>query len=280
MSALDPSGSDWSPIENDLIVADYFNMLSFDLAGKHYVKSDHNAALQRITGRSRGSIEFKHHNISAVLLELGLPWIPGYKPMKNYQNALLDGIERQLSKTPEPHIIPQDKLMFQLSEEPGIIIESPPELITSTQQENAALRRLVGKFDPAARDARNRKLGKMGENLVFNLEQIKLSQLGFPELARKVRWISEEDGDGAGFDILSYDHLGKERLLEVKTTIGGQVTPFFMSENERVLSTERPDSFRLVRLYDFSRRPRAFELTPPLENSVLLRPANYRASFS
>jgi hypothetical protein len=47
----------------------------------------------------------------------------------------------------------------------------------------------------------------------------------------------------------------------------------------RALSTERPEEFRLVRLYDFLHMPKAFQLKPPLEESVVLRPTNYRASF-
>jgi hypothetical protein len=138
---------------------------------------------------------------------------------------------------------------------------------------------LVRKFDPAARDARNRDLGRRGEERVVFSERARLSELGRDDLARKVRWVSEEDGDGAGFDILSFDGRGRERLLEVKTTTGHQTTPFFLTENERLLSIERPEAFRLVRLYDFVRTPKAFELVPPLEDSVMLRPVNYRAEF-
>jgi hypothetical protein len=78
---------------------------------------------------------------------------------------------------------------------------------------------------------------------------------------------------------LSFNSTGAERLLEVKTTSGHRTTPFYLSENERALSAERPEAFRIVRLYDFARMPRAFELVPPLSESVLLRPALYRASF-
>jgi hypothetical protein len=34
-------------------------------------------------GRTHRSVEFKHQNISAVLDELGMPWIPGYIPKRN-----------------------------------------------------------------------------------------------------------------------------------------------------------------------------------------------------
>src|SRR5437879_4808395 len=97
MAASDPTGTDWSDNENDLIVADHFDMLRRELAGEHYVKAQHNEELLRLTRRSRGSIERKHQNISAVLQKLGLPWIFGYKPLPNYQNALIAGIERHLS---------------------------------------------------------------------------------------------------------------------------------------------------------------------------------------
>lgn len=104
-------------------------------------------------------------------------------------------------------------------------------------------------------------------------------QAGRADLAGKVRWISEEDGDGAGFDVLSFNNDGRERCIEVKTTVGHLTTPFYLSENERAFSVERPDAFRLLRLYDFGRDPRAFELAPPLDSCLILKPTNYRASF-
>src|SRR5690606_23368079 len=78
------TGTHWSDSEIDLIVADYFDMLALEQAGSPYNKAEHNRALQHLTGRSPGSIEFKHQNISAVLVRLGLPRIEGYKPMPNF----------------------------------------------------------------------------------------------------------------------------------------------------------------------------------------------------
>lgn len=59
-------------------------MLMIELGGGTVVKAERNRALQALTGRSRGSIEYKHQNISAVMAEFGLPFIRGYKPAKNY----------------------------------------------------------------------------------------------------------------------------------------------------------------------------------------------------
>src|ERR1035437_10167194 len=93
-------GTNWQDDELDVIVADYFDMLAADLSGRPYVKSRHSAALMAQIGRTHRSVEFKHQNISAVLDELGIPWIPGYKPKRNYQNAIFDAIDRYLTHHP------------------------------------------------------------------------------------------------------------------------------------------------------------------------------------
>ena len=93
-------GTHWQDDELDAIVADYFAMLEADLSGRPYVKSRHSAALMARIGRTHRSVEFKHQNISAVLDELGMPWIPGYKPKRNYQNAIFDAIDRYLTSHP------------------------------------------------------------------------------------------------------------------------------------------------------------------------------------
>ena len=58
-------------------------MLADDEAGQPYSKAEHNRRLQEAIGRPRGSIEYKHQNISAVLKGLGEDWISGYKPAFN-----------------------------------------------------------------------------------------------------------------------------------------------------------------------------------------------------
>ncbi|BCG76993.1 DUF3883 domain-containing protein [Mesorhizobium sp. 113-3-3] len=273
-----PAGSDWTDREIDLIVADYFDMQALEFAGRPFVKAQRNAALRELTGRSRGSIEFKHHNISAVLDRLGMIWLKGYVPRHNFQRALVDGVERHIARNPalfENPILAAPSP--ELQEGQPLFFEAPP--VAAFEAVPTVLERIVRKFDPALRDARNRQLGKSGEERVFFAEQSGLRVAGRDDLARKVRWVSAEDGDGAGYDIRSFDLAGRERLIEVKTTTGHKQTPFLLSENERSFSEERPDAFRLVRLFDFARQPRAFELAPPLDKSVLLTAATWRAQF-
>ena len=114
---------------------------------------------------------------------------------------------------------------------------------------------------------------------MLDFERARLAAADRADLARKVRWVSEEDGDGAGYDIHSFDPAGRDRLVEVKTTQGSRTTPFFLTRNERSLADERPEAFRLFRVYEFSSANRLFKLRPPLESLVRLEAETWRASF-
>jgi hypothetical protein len=99
------------------------------------------------------------------------------------------------------------------------------------------------------------------------------------DLALKVEWTSDVHGDGAGYDIKSFEPDGSDRLIEVKSTKGGPTTDFFLTRTEREVSLERPDAWRLYRLHTLPTSPRLFVLPPPLEELVKLEAENWRASF-
>jgi hypothetical protein len=268
-------GTDWEHDELDAIVADYFAMLDADLAGLPYVKLRHSEALMARIGRTHGSVEFKHQNISAVLDELGLPWIPGYKPARNYQDAIFGAIDRYLTQHPAvlqavPVALPRAT--------PSEVFVSPPHLSIASPIPRR-LQHLARKFDPVERDFINRSLGRAGEEFVLNVERQRLEGADRSDLAREVRWVSAEDGDGAGYDVRSFNPHGHERLIEVKTTTGSARTPFFISRNETELATERPGEWCIYRVHRFAQEPRIFTIVPPLEHSVHLKTEMWRASF-
>lgn len=304
-------GTDWQDDELDAIVADYFAMLAMDAADQPFVKVHRARALNEQLGRSHKSIEFKHMNISAVATELGLPYVRGYRPMANYQAAIFPAIDRYLSAHPDAWQIGDARLITRaarIAAAPGVneaaspfsspfhgdgdreavegppplgsvlIFEPPPDLAAARPRPES-LQRLVRKFDPAARDARNRVLGLSGEECVFHSERARLTAADRADLARKVEWTSQERGDGTGYDVRSYDLSGEERFIEVKSTKGGPRTDFFLSRNERGFSEEEPHRYRLYRLYDVANAPKMFELTPPLEQSVRLQAETWRAGF-
>lgn len=271
----------WTDSENDQIVADYFKMLAQDCAGQSYNKAAHNRDLQTRIDRNRNSIEFKHQNISAVLKALGEDWIPGYKPAWNYQASLEDAVARWLSHHPGWLHRPQSVTEMTLGEEPVLWIQPPPT--HSNQPPPEELDRCIAtarKFDVAARDERNRILGRAGEKRALAHEKAVLTHSGRADLAARVRWVSDEDGDGAGYDIASFATDGCPRLIEVKTTNGWERTPFHISRNELAVAEERRTDWCITRLYNFARQPKAFELRPPLEAHVSLVATSYQASFN
>lgn len=275
MAEQTKQGEDWSAIELDAIIADYFGMLGDELAKRPYVKAHHRQALMKITGRSAASVEFKHRNISAVLQDLGLPWIWGYKPAPNYQEALFEAIDRYLSGHRE--IVEAQPVVTPTVTIAGDDIFTPIP-VAASRPRRANLERLVRKFDPVERDFRNRQLGRAGEEFVVDIERQRLMAQDRSDLAGKVRWVAMEDGDGAGFDIRSFDHEGRERLIEVKTTNGAAQTPFFMTRNELAVAQERSDHWHLYRVHLFAQTPKIFTVRPPLETALRLDPETWRAT--
>ena len=139
------------------------------------------------------------------------------------------------------------------------------------------LQRLVRKFDSAERDHHNRALGRAGEAFVLEVERNRRIAVDRSDLARKIRWVAEEDGDGAGYDVFSFEPNGQERLIELKTTNGAARTPFFLSRNECELAAERPEVWRIYRLHLFARDPRIFAVIPPLPEALRMTPETCRA---
>lgn len=281
------AAGDWTDQQNDAIVADYFAMLADDEAGLPYSKAEHNRRLQEAIGRPRGSIEYKHQNISAVLKGLGEDWIPGYKPAFNFQASLVDAVARWLAAHPA-WLSPDTRLSLaetgaslRVHEAPTLWIGPPPTLSNAPPpDELEQMQHIARRFDVAERDARNRALGRAGEERIVLHERSSLTAAGRGDLARRVRWVADQDGDGAGYDIASFEADGRPRLIEVKTTNGWERTPFHISRNELAVSEERRRDWCLVRLWNFAREPRAFELRPPLDAHVSLMPTSFQASFN
>lgn len=237
--------------------------------------------LPLLNERSEGSIEFKHRNISAVLKGLGEDWIPGYQPAFNFQMTLVDAVARWLALNPAwLGRYSGTGAPTGLAEAEPIWIGPPPTLSNQPPpQELEQMLHIARKFDVAARDERNRSLGRAGEERVLAHERAALKSAGRDDLARKVRWVSEEDGDGAGYDIASFVPDGRPRLIEVKTTNGWERTPFHISRNELAVAEERRAEWSLFRLWNFRREPKAFELHPPLDAHVSLTATSFQASF-
>ena len=275
-------------------------MLEAEQSGLKFNKSQHRHGLMARISRSNASIEWKHQNISAVLDSLGLPYIDGYKPRSNYQRALFEAVEAHLKDHASLYSrlvgenLSADQGLPSLAETSQLTLKfgqppSPPSDPAPDENVPDEILQIMRRFEPPAeRDSRNRRLGRAGEEIAFQSERNRLLELGWDDLAKSVRWVARDDGDGFGYDIKSYSGIGnepeEERWLEVKTTTGSITTPFFITKNELRVSDENRDLFRVIRLYNYRPRgfgqpARAYCLKPPLADRVNLAPAVYRASF-
>lgn len=277
---------DWTDNENDLVVADYFSMLTDELRHQSYSKAEHNRALQiLLPQRGRGSIEFKHQNVSAVLLGLGQPWITGYKPASRFQNSLVDAVIRWMEAkpgwlTPNTTNRANSSSPSSVREEGALWIGPPPTFANEPPPVDPEFMAIIArKYDVADRDARNRALGKAGEKRVLAHERSNLNAVGRADLASKVRWTAMEEGDGVGYDIASFEPDGRPRLIEVKTTNGWERTPFHISRNELAVADRHRDDWHLIRLWNFAREAKAFSIRPPLDAHVTLTPTSFLASI-
>ena len=91
--------------------------------------------------------------------------------------------------------------------------------------------------------------------------------------------IAASEGDGAGFDVLSFDADGTERFVEVKTTAFARETPFYASSAEIRFSQKNAPQYSLYRLFDFRKSPRCFSLPGAIDDHVGLDAISYRCSF-
>src|SRR5260370_41274444 len=86
--------------------SNYFLMLGRERAGDKINKADLYRKLAPEVRRSEKSIEWKLRNVSAVLEEIGIAWIPGLLPAHNYQDSLVEAVEAQLGQHPKVLIDP------------------------------------------------------------------------------------------------------------------------------------------------------------------------------
>jgi Domain of unknown function (DUF3883) len=113
---------------------------------------------------------------------------------------------------------------------------------------------------------------------VVGFERHRLEKAGRNDLAKDVRWVSDLDGDGYGFDVQSFETDGQQRLLEIKTTCGNERTPFWMTKRECDVAAEQGGIYRVRRVFHFRNEVKMFDIAPPLEPRLLLTPATFMAA--
>jgi hypothetical protein len=273
-------GSPWSRLEVEATVAAYLDMLILELAGQPYTKAERRRQLQALLeGRSEAAIELKHQNISAVLIELGVPYIDGYKPRFNYQGLLAEVVDDRLEGMPDLQLAVRSAVEQEV-DPPGVddILSAwrdPPDPLERNQYGKERRVPRPRMIDYLKLEAQNSALGLAGERFVIDFERARLIRARQQRLADRVEHVATTRGDGDGFDILSYEENGRDRLIEVKTTKFGQHTPFYVTRNEVEVSRAKHERYHLYRVFDFRSKPRVFGVSGALDQVCLLDPVQW-----
>lgn len=260
-------------------------MLSLELRGQSFTKATYRKRLiPLLNNRTDGSIEFKFQNISAVLIKLGQPYIKGYLPRYNYQKALETeviqhfiinpGIEHQFQAFAEKRIEPIENIDFS-----KVLVEAPSSNPSIAAEPEVAYGRIPIKKNYLELEQKNTTLGLQGEEFVFDYEKWKLKKSSSEKLSNSVRWVSKEEGDGLGFDILSKNPDGSDKYIEVKTTKLGKETPFYFTRNELSFSEENANSYHLYRLFDFEKKAKLFQKQGGLSTICHSTPVTFKGYF-
>lgn len=274
--------NDWTAHEVSATVDAYLGMLRHEIATEPYRKTEiRRALLPKLKQRSEQSVEFKFCNISAVLSELGLFYVPGYKPRPKYQGLLRETVEHRLRDEPAlrnrlERVAEDLPPNLDNQETPALseLLVEPPPSRSMQRRQPGPLSSSGPTSDLADRDARNRTLGKAGEDFIVSVERKELVRLGRPDLAQKVTSVAEEN---RGYDVLSYESNGNEKWVEVKTTNFAIDTAFYLTENELKTSSSHAERYHLYRIFEFRNKRKLFVLQGDLRKQLMLEPVQYRA---
>src|SRR5690606_32086064 len=275
--------NDWTREEVEIIVSEYFDMLSKEQSGIGFNKSEiRRRILPLLKNRSEGSIEFKNRNISAVLARIGQPYVRGYLPAFNYQRQLLEEVVFSYIRE-KPEVEKAFQLFADSAPAPKALIfekmlEEPPKADALLHEPKIVYRSPV-KINYIELEQANKTVGQTGESIALEYERWRLVKAGKESLADKIEWVSQTQGDGLGFDILSKNPNGTDRYIEVKSTKLTKEAPFYFSALEYDFSKRQLSIFFLYRVFNLKAKPKLFIANGAYDEFCSIRPTQFRGSF-
>lgn len=116
----------------------------------------------------------------------------------------------------------------------------------------SGLKRKGRKINYEKKNKQNKIKGDLGEEIVLELERVRLKSLGMDDFIDTIEWVSKSKGDGLGYDIESWDICNgniEKIYIEVKTTIGKIDTPIDISAKEVEVSKQLGDKYYIYRIF-------------------------------
>lgn len=128
---------------------------------------------------------------------------------------------------------------------------------------------------------KNRITGLEGEEYVVNFEKQQLIKLNLEKLADKVKRVSDTNVAN-GYDIISYLPNGKEKFIEVKTTVTSKFE-FDISTNELQQAEHLSQNYYLYFIRNFNKEKSENEIliykSEDLKNKFELKATSFKAKL-
>jgi DNA-binding PadR family transcriptional regulator len=142
--------------------------------------------------------------------------------------------------------------------------------------------RRIGLEEFKSRLKKMEETGEIGEAFVLQQERTRLTSLGRPDLAERVRHVSLEDV-AAGYDILSFDETGNAIFIEVKASKTANAS-FELTSNEFVVAGEKGAAYVIHRVINAGGpAPEVLKFENPAalvaSGRMKLKPTSYRVTF-
>lgn len=182
--------------------------------------------------------------------------------------------------------IPEELKKFKLKDFPPIesIKFDFVDLQTNEFPEsNENSRNKETKIDYSNRSKRLKRIGDRGEQIVLRAEKQFLEKNGKKNLAKLVDPISEID-DSAGYDILSYELDGKEKFIEVKSTLSPTgKSNIFLSANELNVAKSQENYYFYIVYEVGSKKPKIWKVKSSdllSDSNVIKEPILYKLNMN
>lgn len=188
-----------------------------------------------------------------------------YKSLEDFFESFSDELSGELPKQEERVYVNVPVTVSPELSTKGIVAYQPPPASNKTGKKRS------GYVDFDEVNKRHARTGSLGEEIVLKYEKDSLVTCGRADLAEKVSQLSLQD-TYAGYDILSYDENGNEKMIEVKATTDKQQLNFSfnISRNEKRVA-EASDNYFIYLVYGVhTDRPKVHILRSPFKEPGFL----------
>jgi len=184
--------------------------------------------------------------------------------------------------------VPQDLMKYKLpdfppSEQINAKFISPRTLEMPNTSRKVEQTQKGQTYDHIALSKKYKRIGDRGEQIVIKKEREVLRKANREDLALKINHVSKKD-DSAGYDILSYDITGQEKLIEVKSTLKpAEQGNIFISKNELEVAKSNNNYYFYLVFDAGSTNPKIWKVGGSdflNDKKIIIEPVNYKITFT